>query len=204
MLLRKVVLLIAVLFFCFSSVFCFSAVASIPVLPYDHALALQRDEGYLLLNLDVNGPAPSIEFTKVRVSHESYLVSDLKLKKLGNSMRLDLKNTDKGFYLISLPAGVYQITRVNAPYFDLPYQLDIDNSPAWRFKVESNSVNYLGKLHIAQQRSRKYVDVQLLNRMAADFESIGVQLSSVLSLLPLRSAFSIHDAFHENLSNKAH
>ncbi len=146
-----------------------------------HSLA--RHHGYLLLSLDVGGVAPSIEYSR---KNDPRKIKPLKLK-----------GKEKEFLLLPLRQGQYQITRVNAPYFDLPYSISTKDDPQWRFSIKRGKINYVGKLEIHKKRRQKTVYVALLNHIASDLEHISQQYSQLLTQYPMVNGYSVKDAFYE-------
>lgn len=52
-----------------------------------------------------------------------------------STIKLDLSNR-KDHVFVNLPKGLYQITRIDVPHFDLPYKLSTNKAVDWRFKVQ--------------------------------------------------------------------
>ena len=125
---------------------------------------LAKNQGYLLVYVNVDGSAPSINFSKVNTKKTDFLVTAP--RSFTRDFTLDLKNTIPGFYVVPMFAGVYQITRVNAPFYDLPYWLATENQAKWRFGIEENHINFIGEIYIAKERASNTIDVRLLNRFA--------------------------------------
>lgn len=142
--------------------------------------------GLLLLDLDVGGAAPAIEIRRIFTSGSTR-----------SPKPISLKDKDKGFHFISLPAGNYQIVNVNAPYFNLPYRLDTENDPHWSFTVEEGKINYLGKLIISKERNEHSVDVKLINRIATHINVLGQKFPQMTKKFPVRQAGRLNDTFLE-------
>lgn len=147
---------------------------------------LQPKQGYLLINLDANGVAPSLHIKKLKGRKPTR-------KKPTYTVRV--KDVAEGFSWLTLDEGSYEFTRINVPYFDLPYQLDTSGNLLWRFNIEAGRVNYLGKLFIDGRRSVNAVNVQLLNRISADLRPIQNEFSEILKDYPLRHAVDYPDEF---------
>lgn len=147
---------------------------------------LQPKQGYLLINLDVNGVAPSLHIKKLKGRQPT---------RKKPVYTVQMKAAAGGFSWLTLDEGSYEFTRINVPYFDLPYQLDTSDNLLWRFNVEAGRVNYLGKLFIDGRRSVNTVNVQLLNRIAADLRPIQSGFSEILKDYPLRHAGDYPDEF---------
>ena len=160
--------------------------------------ALDPRKGYLLIDLETDSTAPSFTFKKLR-SRQRYQVDKQSTSKSITSYKITVKNKANGLYLLSLPPGLYQITQVNVPFFNLPYKFDTDNRRHWRFYIEQGKINYIGKLAIAKTRSTSSVDVKLLNRLATDKERIDDQIARLLDTMPLVSGMGFRDDFLELL-----
>jgi hypothetical protein len=167
----------------------------------EKASPLINNQGYLLLNLEVSGTAPSIEFVRIASKGNAPLAKSQKVKKRGKSMVFNLKGMPHGIYLAKLPEGLYQITQVNAPYFDLPFKINTENSPEWRFRIEQGKTNYIGHLVIEKERSTKYISASLFNRMARDLDKLTGDIQPITTLAPLTSGIGVRDDFFQQLNN---
>ena len=153
---------------------------------YDTAIELENDyDGYLLLQLEVAGNAPSIEIRKV-----------YEPKRLGRPLKISL-DVNKKILLYPLKQGKYQIVTVNTPFYNMPYKLDTSDRANWRFSILKNQVNYLGKLFIEQERTSRFVNVKLVNRLAEYLSEIKSQHEALLSVYPFRMANNYKDNFYE-------
>jgi hypothetical protein len=151
--------------------------------------------GYLLLKLDVDNPSASLLFSPLAWKHEIYPPNQPVKRKGSRNYSVQLGGKNPGYYLLELPAGWYQITQVDAPYFNLPYQLHIENNPAWRFQVTGGAVNYAGHLTIAKERSSNYVKIRLHNRIATHLLEVEQVLSGLLQSMPLKYGGGMRDDF---------
>ncbi|BBM04076.1 hypothetical protein GL2_41500 [Microbulbifer sp. GL-2] len=174
-----------------------SAIArTLSLVPYDSPPDLGSRQGYALVKLDVDGTAPSIELSKMYTSGSAYLESGEKAKLRKNSRySISLKDKPEGFYLMAIPAGLYQITQINAPYFNLPYKLDTASRRTWRFHIEAKKTNYIGSLFIGKQRKSDTIEVYLKNRIATEFSEIQESIGSLTELYPLVSGVGVQDSF---------
>jgi len=163
---------------------------------------LTKKQGYLLIDLDVNGSAPSLVYQQLSARDQKYLAAGQQARLLGKEKTMDLKDKPAGFYLAKIPAGLYQITRVNAPYFNLPFRVDTSSRREWRFSIEPGQINYIGKLVIDKKRSTQYVDIDLVNRIATNKADIENQLSTLLENFPLRLGVGVRDDFLTSLSDE--
>ena len=74
---------------------------------------LGRGEGYLLIELELNGTSATLEFVELNVRGQSYLKSGQKPKVKGYKKTIDFNGKTPGFYLAKVPAGLYQIKQSN-------------------------------------------------------------------------------------------
>lgn len=163
--------------------------------PPGSAPPLGSREGYLLLELEAGGTAPSLRFALIRSFDQGYPQHDKPLQARGPQQLLALKGYQKGYYVLALPAGLYQVTRVEAPYFDFPFRLGTDGDPLWRFRIEAQKTNYIGQLVIHGERTSKAVDIKLINRLAAGMQEIQQSLRSLPGQPPLVSGSGTRDGF---------
>ncbi|MCO7224144.1 hypothetical protein [Pleionea sp. CnH1-48] len=162
----------------------------------EEAASLKVGYGYLLVDLDVGGTGPSIEFVRLKTGDKLYLGQKQKYAVKGDKKLIRLSQDKQGFYVTQLQEGLYQITKINAPYFDLPYKLSTDRDRRWRFSVEAGKVNYIGKLVIKKKRSTKYVGVDLVSRIATDKDRIKSLLTKLPEQVLLRHGTGFRDDFY--------
>lgn len=157
---------------------------------------LIKNQGYLLVYINVEGTAPSIEFSKLKTNRTDFWVT--KSFSYSNNYRLDLKQVTPGLYFIPMLAGIYQITRINAPFYDLPYWLSTEKQAIWRFAVEKNKINFIGEIYIAKERGTNEVDVNLFNRFATYQKQIISEVEKLPTRFPLALKPGYQDEFlHE-------
>ncbi|SMF61124.1 hypothetical protein SAMN02745866_03963 [Alteromonadaceae bacterium Bs31] len=149
---------------------------------------LGESQGYLLIELDVGGVAPSMKYAMRRSS-----------RSLGEERTLALNTIDQRFYLIKLRKGVYQVTQVLAPLYDLPYRLGAEQSSYWQFKIEPGKINYFGRLHIKPERLTDYVEIRRLNYIAASYDDIQDYIKTNSIPYPLSLAFAYQDDYLREL-----
>lgn len=147
-------------------------------------IPLKGSQGYILIHTDVEGIAPSMVLARL----------DSRKRAIA-SKEIHFNKEREGLRLIAAKAGNYQITKVNTPYFDLPFILDTSDDTRWSFTVEKGHVNYIGQLFIERERRKKSVDIDLLNRLAKDLPNISQQYSELLEQYPLRQAIGYPDNF---------
>lgn len=177
-----------------------SETISLSLVTLDDLKPLVKTQGYLLLNLDVSGVAPSLEVSRIDNDEELFISAGKKIKTTGKSIIIKLKDKINGFYFVNIPAGLYQITQINAPYFDLPFKLDTKNAREWRFSIKQGHVNYAGKLFIDKNRSTSHVDISLFNRIATDKNIIEKSFHELLTMSPLRSGAGVRDDYLDYLT----
>ncbi len=152
---------------------------------------LSYGSGYLLIGLDVGGTAPSFEYARTRRNGIDRAKATV-----------ELKGKDKGFLLLPIKRGTYQITKINAPYFDLPFWLGTAEDEDWKFTVEPNKINYLGHLKIGKKRRSRTVNVKLLNRIATDLGNITLEYKNILNQYPLSISNRFRDDFYALYTRK--
>lgn len=164
-----------------------------------NAPILLRDHGYVLFDIDVGGKAPSFEFVQLKLPRKSR--NDEKPIYILDSDKYQtgLKDLDNGMYVLALEAGLYQVTSINAPFFDLPYILDTKSKHGWRFSVHPNAVSYAGKLVIEQERGTNFINVNLLKRFATDQQAIEQVAEEFFPQVPLKIAYGTRDDFYPYL-----
>jgi hypothetical protein len=159
---------------------------------------LKKKQGYLMFYVNVDGIAPSIQFSKISTKKTDFILPDERIS-FTKDYFLDLKNVTKGFYFIPLFAGIYQITRINAPFYDLPYWLPTNKEAKWRFGVEENSINFIGEINIAKERGVNVIDVNLFNRVATYHEQILKEIALMPQSFPLKTKSGYRDDFFMEL-----
>ncbi|MDQ2077051.1 hypothetical protein [Marinimicrobium sp. ABcell2] len=148
---------------------------------------IRRGSGYLLFELQPGHAGAYLQ------------ISRLVDRNPRNWTIIDLDGRDPGLILIPLVSGRYQVHRVNAPYYNLPYKLDVSDSPYWAFQIQAGRINYIGSLRIQSERSRSAVNVELLNRLAATLDQIEAQFANELELYPLVMGVNYKDPFLSEL-----
>ena len=139
------------------------------------------------------------EFKLLRTNMSERPSERARAKKKGRANTLRFADLEPGLYVLPLPAGWYQITSVNAPYFDLPHRLDTEAQPVWRFGVQTGRTNYAGRLTISRERSAEYVAIRLHNRLATDIERLRADLGDLLTQAPLASGSGVRDDYFDKL-----
>ncbi len=161
---------------------------------------LKGRNGYIVIGVDSGDTESFLVATKLVAHNRKARFIGGKLQTTNKKFRIELAGRETGFYFAVLPPGLYQITQINYPYFNLPFRLSTDGSREWRFFVEEDKVSYVGQLVVARERSEDSVDVNLLNRLAADYEQLTSTYSGLLEQYPLASGIGIRDDFLEFLA----
>ncbi|MEM7613075.1 MAG: hypothetical protein AAF270_15425 [Pseudomonadota bacterium] len=161
---------------------------------------LKRSMGYVLVGVDNGNTDAFLTVRRLESDGRTPRRSRGKLVFEQPAYRMDLSGREAGFYLLAIPAGLYQITQVSYPYFDLPFRLSTKDQKEWRFHVEEDKTNYIGQLVVANERSRSTLDVNLLNRLATQWDQIRTDYQSLLAEFPLVSGAGSRDDFLEHFS----
>jgi len=159
---------------------------------------LKYRQGYLLAYINAEGVAPSLEFSKVSTRKTGYMSPDEKINekiRYTKTYFLDLKGVSKGLYFIPMVAGIYQITRINAPFYNLPYWLPTQKETKWRFVIEENYINFIGEFKIKKERGAHEIDVNLLNRIATYYDQIHEEIAILPIKYPLKNNPGYRDDF---------
>lgn len=138
----------------------------------------QKNAGYLVIKLDIGS-----NFARVKLS--------------GNRKDADiiLKPNANGYLILSLPKGNYVIDELQVPYFDYPFRLDLTEDPRWQFRINPQTINYLGELYIGPLRGYDAVDYYLKNRTAVNRLDFCDRYHKQCQQLPFRFAASYRDDF---------
>lgn len=152
---------------------------------------LQRDQGYILLDLNLERKVSEIVIASV-----SRLRSSRKVRYSGDIV---LGPYDPGRHLILLPLreGQYGWRHTSIPHFDLPYRVDKSDDERWRFTVEEDSISYIGQLVVREERGSNSASVSLVNRIAMTGEEIASAFPTEFELYSLRYGGILRDAFFE-------
>ncbi|PCK00655.1 MAG: hypothetical protein COA42_23835 [Alteromonadaceae bacterium] len=146
--------------------------------------------GYLLLDLDLGEASPIITIREI--------VNKNKLSRLPPQL-ISLKNKGKNFLLLQQREGAYLIQNVNVPLFNLPHRITTDKSKRWRFSIQADKVNYIGRLSIDAERTKRIITVNYSNRLATDLARIQETYTDLLKLYPLAANHGHPDAFYDYL-----
>ena len=122
-----------------------------------------NNQGVLLIEIEVGGVAPAIEIVRLTSDEDKRFNTELTISSRSRSTKIQLKGLENGLYYGYLPKGTYQITKVYAPSFDLPFYVDTELDNRWRFHITEKRTNYVGTLLIAAERSYQSVNVKLIN-----------------------------------------
>lgn len=157
--------------------------------------------GLALFHIDADGVAPSMAIVRLTTKDNVLSLRNGMPIKSGKEHRISLKNLELGYYTLSLEPGVYQITEVNSPAFNLPYMKSTNLAAGWRFRVSASNISYIGSIFIDSERKKNYVEMQLRNRLATDLDAI----ENAASLFPQRTLVPgrmVNDYFYTRLLNE--
>ncbi len=189
--------------FIFALLLCHEAVADELVSANDSLPPTGSGAGYLLVKLNVGGEAPSIDYVMLSSEHMRFAskekVINLHFLNQRKSKSLEMKQLPPGYYMVEMDPGLYQITRVNAPYYDLSFWLDTANIESWRFAITPGAVNYIGELVIDKERGKNYIKTDLYNRFAMHKSEIEALLPNLLKQNPLMLNPGYRDDFQSAL-----
>lgn len=152
---------------------------------------LKRHSGYLLLGVEAQNSGTFLKFSMYRNN-----------RLYPNATSLNLDTVESGLWLVPVVAGEYHVTEVLAPYYNLPFRLDVRDKPSWRFHIKAGHINYVGSVVANAERSKNNVDVRWLNRFAANLEQIEREYASKLERYPLTIGVPYEDPFQELLRGK--
>lgn len=157
---------------------------------------LQKDEGYVLVFVDTGVRHVDVKLNMIAKSG-TYFLSGKSAESMPFEHRylLSLDNKDNGFRWFSLPAGLYQITSVETPFFNLPYKYNTSKYRIWRIAVRPNEINYIGRLKVKDARTRDSISAKLLNRIAADRKAVESNIPEALAKYPLVGGAGYRDDF---------
>lgn len=175
----------------------FGAPKKIPLsfVPVTDLQVMTKYQGLALFFIDNELDAASIELKKVVVNEIAPQPRKETFNFTGKKHKVSLGGLAPGFYALILPKGVYQISAVNTPYYDLPYTLDTSHDVRWQFNVFSGHLNYIGHLTIDSERSSRHVSVGLHNRIAKDIQQLPQIIGDKPNALPLRLGSGFKDEY---------
>ena len=164
--------------------------------PMDNLPELRSNQGFALFYVDSEIDSASIEIRPLSTKTIGPQSRDSKVWKYkGKEVDISLKGLEPGFYAMPVEKGVYQILKIRAPYFDLPYWLDTTKDVRYQFNVFSNQLNYVGHLVVDKERGNTYINVGLHNRIAMDIDAIQQTINTATIELPLRMGTGVKDDF---------
>lgn len=164
----------------------------------------QKSFGIAAFYLDLQ--QPNVVLSILRINENSVLKAqqDLTNLRFFTSQKKPIILNLSGFsenelVYVNLPAGLYQISQIDVPHFDLPYKLSLDNSDVWRFRVTQSQVNYAGTLVVKAQRSINAVDTLLLNEYAQRKNDLQARIDQSQINLALGHGAGYEDPFADFL-----
>ena len=162
---------------------------------------LEGNQGFLLIKIDVEGEGPSFHYTQVNTDRDDYLRKEDNYRRK-KPVKVPLGNYTNGYYLIPFDQGIYQITRIDAPFYNLPYYLNLGSPAAWRFAIKPGHINYLGQLTIEKERGTDYINVNLFNRFAQDYQEIQQAVTPIKHQYPLALNPGYRDDFQQAITEQ--
>lgn len=111
--------------------------------------------------------------------------------------RLEPVEPGRTFEVVEIRGGDYQWSEISLPHYDLPFRRVVADDERWRFRVERGAVNYIGQIIVNERRGTDYVDVRLVNRIAADYPELQQRLEPYLKCYPLVYSGAVRDDFLE-------
>ena len=84
---------------------------------------LKGRNGYIVIGVDSGDTESFLVATKLVAHNRKARFIGGKLQTTNKKFRIELAGRETGFYFAVLPPGLYQITEINYPYFNLPFRL---------------------------------------------------------------------------------
>ncbi|QBY05620.1 hypothetical protein E2K93_15145 [Thalassotalea sp. HSM 43] len=159
--------------------------------PLSQISEVGNKKGVAILYLKAQGTAPSMIIKPVSLTANQ----KFQRYKGRTDYKINLKGYEPGFYQLTLPKGSYQITEINAPFYDLPFSKDTNNDITWRFTVKAQMLSYIGELKIDGERSRNHVEINLFNRYASQYQPLKQLVAQLQIPYPLITGQAYHDDF---------
>jgi hypothetical protein len=147
----------------------------------DPVITLNKNEGLLLVKLDIE---PDLA-----------IISIQKLGQRSTTSNIKLVPTHGKWLIKTLTKGDYQIIDIKVPYFNLPFVKSTEKKPAWKFTVADKKLNYIGEIKIEKERTEDFVNIHKYFRPAFHLTQIQQEFPHLLSQYPLVSGNSLRDDF---------
>lgn len=157
---------------------------------YDEDGSLEKGKGYLFIKLALAGEGTSIHYKKI----DGFRKKE-RPKKM--PIRIPLGSYENGYHTIPFETGTYQITRVDAPHYNLPFYIHNDQIAPWQFTIKEGHLNYIGQLTIEKERGIRHVEINLYNRYAQDYQEIQAEVAPLKGIYPLIVNFAYRDDFQK-------
>lgn len=165
----------------------------------DNPPTLKRDQGFVLLELAAEATAPKMHISRLRYRGTEPPEEAKRRTSSGRDQIIRFGDQPSGHVLLRLREGWYQITELDAPFFELPFKLDTSGDGLWLFGVFAGKTSYVGRLEIAKERQTEYVDVTLESRIATRYDDITREFDAVLGVAPLVHGRAIADPYFDLL-----
>lgn len=153
---------------------------------------LRNNQGYMLIKLDVETESAFLYYGKKVNSLTKYRRS---LKKI------PLSKHENGFVIIPLKPGKYQISKIEVPFFDYPYNLKTEQNKDYSFVIKANKTNFIGALTIKKERTEGIIDIDIFRSFAQHMDELHTSYPDILQQYPLISASSYRDDFINDIKN---
>ena len=180
----------------------FAFAKALTVYPIDNLPTLVKNKGYALFY--VNSEIDSASFNLSQISSKYINPRSRAWDTVYKSQKytVSLKGLPKGFYVLLLERGIYQITQVNSPYYDLPFRYQTKDDVRWQFNVDNKHLNYVGHINFEKERSTDTISVGLHNRIAMDYEQIMSLLASLEKPPKFRLGTGVKDDFFAEINGE--
>lgn len=153
---------------------------------------LRENQGYMLIKLDIEAESAFLYYGKKVKNLTKYRRS---LKKIS------LSKYENGFVIIPLKPGRYQISKIEVPFFDYPYNLKTERNKDYSFVIKANKTNFLGALTIKKERTEGVIDIDIFRSFAQYMDELHTSYPDMLQHYPLISASSYRDDFINDIKN---
>lgn len=154
---------------------------------------LHKDQGYMLIKLNIEAESAFLYYTK-KVKN--------RIKYKRSSKKISLSKHGNGFVIIPLKFGKYQISKIEVPFFDYPYNLITENDKDYSFVIKPNKINFIGSLTIKKERTENTIYVEIFRDFARYMDELNTIYADILQRYPLVSGSSYRDDFIKDITNQ--
>jgi hypothetical protein len=146
----------------FLCLFISSCATKVSSIKEDGAVQLKQEEGFLLIALKSN-----INLKEILISGEKYIKLTAEDLRKGNS-----------FILVNLPAGDYKFDKIRLNSF---VRIDDFEDDIWDFRVQKNTISYVGHLDFQNTFWGFYSYVKLVNKSSIALEYLEDEFPEMLT-----------------------